>query len=104
MTKLLGISQSGPGDWKLTELGWIFSLSMLFLGGSAAVFGRWVEEGGPRRAMFTAGCLWAGGFLISAFGVYIHNLWLIYLGYGVIGGWAAGLGFNSPVLALVKGF
>src|SRR6478736_1819029 len=104
MTKLLGISQSAPGDWKLTELGWIFSLSMLFLGGSAAVFGRWVEEGGPRRAMFTAGCLWAGGFFLSAFGVYIHNLWLIYLGYGVIGGCALGIGYISPVSTLIKWF
>jgi MFS family permease len=104
MTKLLGITQSGPGDWKLTELGWIFSLAMLFLGGSAAVFGRWVEEGGPRKAMFTAGCLWAGGFLISAFGVSIHNLWLIYLGYGVIGGCALGIGYISPVSTLIKWF
>lgn len=104
MTKLIGISQSAPGDWKLTELGWIFSLAMLFLGGSAAVFGRWVEDGGPRRAMFTAGCLWAGGFLISAFGVSIHNLWLIYLGYGVIGGCALGIGYISPVSTLIKWF
>ena len=55
MTKLLGVTQSAPGDWKLTDLGWIFSIAMVFLGLSAAVFGRWVEEGGPRRAMFTAG-------------------------------------------------
>ena len=104
MTRLLGISQSAPGDWKLTELGWIFSLAMLFLGGSAAVFGRWVEEGAPRKAMFAAGCLWAGGFLISAFGVYAHNLWLIYLGYGVIGGCALGIGYISPVSTLIKWF
>ena len=51
MTKLLGVSQSTAGDWKLTELGWIFSIAIFFLGASAAVFGRWVEEGGPRRAM-----------------------------------------------------
>lgn len=104
MTKLIGISQSAPDDWKLTQLGWIFSLAMLFLGGSAAVFGRWVEEGGPRKAMFTAGCLWAGGFFLSAFGVYIHNLWLIYLGYGVIGGCALGIGYISPVSTLIKWF
>ena len=55
MTKLIGITQSAPDDWKLTELGWIFSIAIVFLGLSAAVFGRWVEEGGPRRAMFTAG-------------------------------------------------
>src|SRR5689334_4312567 len=49
MTKLLGVSQSTPADWKLTELGWIFSIAMVFLGLSAAIFGRWVEEGGPRK-------------------------------------------------------
>jgi len=104
MTKLIGISESAPDDWKLTELGWIFSLAIFFLGVSSAVFGRWVEEGGPRRAMFTAACCWAGGFLISAFGVSIHNLWLIYLGYGVLGGIALGIGYISPVSTLMKWF
>ncbi len=104
MTKLIGISESAPDDWKLTELGWIFSLAIFFLGVSSAVFGRWVEEGGPRRAMFTAACCWAGGFLISAFGVSIHNLWVIYLGYGVLGGIALGIGYISPVSTLIKWF
>ena len=104
MTKLIGITQSAPGDWKLTELGWIFSLAIFFLGVSSAVFGRWVEEGGPRRAMFTAACCWAGGFLISAVGVYAHTLWLIYLGYGVLGGIALGIGYISPVSTLIKWF
>ena len=70
MTKLIGITQSAPDDWKLTDLGWIFSIAIFFLGVSAAVMGRWVEEGGPRRAMVTAGLCWAGGFLVSAVGVY----------------------------------
>ena len=56
MTKLLGITQSAPDDWKLTDLGWIFSIAIVVLGASAAVLGRWVEEGGPRQAMFTAAC------------------------------------------------
>ena len=104
MTKLIGISQSAPGDWKLTELGWIFSIAIFFLGVSSAIFGRWVEEGGPRRAMFTAALCWAGGFFISAIGVYIHTLWLIYVGYGVIGGIALGIGYISPVSTLIKWF
>jgi MFS family permease len=104
MTKLIGITQSAPGDWKLTELGWIFSIAIFFLGASAAVLGRWVEEGGPRRAMFTAGLCWAVGFFISAIGVYLHTLWLIYLGYGVIGGCGLGLGYISPVSTLIKWF
>src|SRR5262252_322700 len=104
MTKLIGITQSAPADWKLTELGWIFSIAMVFLGGSAAVFGRWVEDGGPRRAMFTAALCWAGGFLVSAIGVYTHTLWLIYIGYGVLGGCGLGIGYISPVSTLIKWF
>lgn len=104
MTKLIGITQSAPDDWKLTDLGWIFSIGIVFLGLSAAVFGRWVEEGGPRRAMFAAGLCWGGGFLVSALGVYAHNLWLIYFGYGVLGGCGLGLGYISPVSTLIKWF
>src|SRR5271163_5002777 len=104
MTKLIGISQSAPSDWKLTELGWIFSLAIFSLGASAAVLGRWVEEGGPRRAMFTAGLCWAGGFFVSAIGVYLHQLWIIYLGYGVLGGIGLGTGYISPVSTLIRWF
>jgi MFS family permease len=104
MTKLLGITQATPADWKLTDLGWIFSIAIVCLGLSAAIFGRWVEEGGPRRAMFTAGLCFSGGFLVSAVGVYAHNLWLVYLGYGVLGGCGLGLGYISPVSTLIKWF
>jgi MFS family permease len=104
MTRLLGITKSTPDDWKLTDLGWIFSIAIVFLGLSAAVCGRWVEEGGPRRAMFTSGLCWSGGFLIAALGVYLHNLWVIYFGYGVVGGIGLGLGYISPVSTLIKWF
>ncbi len=104
MTKLLGISQSAPGDWKLTDLGWIFSIAIFFLGASAALLGRWVEEGGPRRAMFAAALCWSGGFFLSAIGVYLHSIWIIYLGYGVLGGFGLGLGYISPVSTLIKWF
>src|SRR6202030_610223 len=90
--------------WKLTDLGWIFSIAIFCLGFSAAIFGRWGEEGGPRRAMFTAALCWAGGFLISAVGAYAHTLWLIYLGYGVLGGIGLGIGYISPVSTLIKWF
>jgi MFS family permease len=104
MTRLIGITDSAPGDWKLTDLGWIFTLAIFFLGVSAAVFGRWVEEGGPRRAMFAAALCWGGGFLISAAGVYVHNIWAIYFGYGVLGGIGLGVGYISPVSTLIKWF
>ena len=66
LTKLIGITASGPGDWSIPELGWIFSIAIFVLGFSAAIFGRWVEEGGPRQAMFTSALCWAGGFVIAA--------------------------------------
>jgi len=104
LTRLLGISQSAPGDWKLTDVGWIFSIAIVFLGISAALFGRWVEEGGPRRAMFTAALCFGLGFVISAVGVNLHQLWLVFLGYGVLGGCGLGLGYISPVSTLIKWF
>jgi MFS family permease len=104
MSKLIGITASEPGDWKLTDLGWIFTLGIFFLGASAAILGRWVEEGGPRRAMFTSALCFGGGFLVSALGVHLHNLWIIYFGYGVLGGFGLGLGYISPVSTLIKWF
>jgi MFS family permease len=104
MTKLLGITASTPDDWTIPELGWIFSIAIAVLGLSAALLGRWVEEGGPRKAMFTAALCWGGGFVVSSIGVYIHQIWLIYLGYGVLGGFGLGIGYISPVSTLIKWF
>jgi MFS family permease len=104
MSKLIGITQSAPGDWKLTELGWIFSIAIVFLGLSAAFGGTWLDRVGPRKAMFTAACCFGGGFLVSALGVYLHQLWIIYLGYGVLGGCGLGLGYISPVKTLISWF
>ncbi|MEG6507944.1 OFA family MFS transporter [Methyloligella sp. 2.7D] len=104
MTKLIGITESAPGDWKLTELGWIFSIAIVFLGISAAFTGTWLDRQGPRKAMFIAALCFGGGFLISALGVYVHQLWLIYLGYGVLGGCGLGIGYISPVKTLMTWF
>jgi MFS family permease len=104
LTKLIGLTHSAPGDWDLKQVGWIFSIAIVFLGSSAAVFGRWVERVGPRRSMFTAALCFGGGFLVSAFGIHLHQLWLLYLGYGVLGGCGLGIGYISPVSTLIKWF
>ena len=104
LTRLIGINQSAAGDWTLAEVGWIFSIAIVFLGVSAAVFGRWMERVGPRKAMFTAALCFGGGFLVSAVGIYLHQLWLLYVGYGVLGGCGLGIGYISPVSTLIKWF
>ena len=91
-------------DWKISMLGWMFTLFFVFLGSSAAVFGRWLEHAGPRKAGVVAAFCWGGGFLISALGVHLHQIWLLWLGSGVIGGCGLGLGYISPVSTLIKWF
>ena len=91
-------------DTTLTAIGWIFSLAILMLGLSAAVMGTWVDRHGPRAAMFAAALFWSTGFLVGALGIASDQLWLVYLGYGVIGGIGLGIGYISPVSTLIKWF
>lgn len=91
-------------DWRVRDLIWIYTLFFLFLGASAALFGGWLERVGPRRAALVATACWCGGMLLTALGVYIHQLWLMWLGGGVIGGIGLGLGYISPVSTLIKWF
>jgi MFS family permease len=89
---------------KLTPISVIFSIAIVMLGVSAAVLGTWVERSGPRKAMFVAALCWAGGFFIGAAGVATDQLWLVYFGYGFIGGIGLGIGYISPVSTLIKWF
>jgi len=91
-------------DTSQTAVGIIFSIAIVMLGLSAAVGGTWVEANGPRKAMFVAACFWATGFLVGALGIGTKQLWLVYLGYGVIGGIGLGIGYISPVSTLIKWF
>ena len=104
LSTLVGIDKAAPADWKLSTIGWIFSTAIVCLGLSAFTFGRWLEEAGPRKAMFAAAVCFAGGFFVAALGVQLHEIWIIYLGYGVIGGIGLGLGYISPVSTLIKWF
>jgi MFS family permease len=91
-------------DWRIASMGWMFTLFFVLLGVSAAIWGGWLERVGPRKAGAVAACCWAGGLFLGAIGVYIHQLWLMWLGAGVIGGVGLGLGYISPVSTLIKWF
>lgn len=91
-------------DWKISMLGWMYTLFFVLLGLSAALWGGWLERAGPRKAGFVAAVCWCGGLVISAIGVKTHQIWLMWLGSGVIGGIGLGLGYISPVSTLIKWF
>ncbi len=91
-------------DWTRGDLVPIFTIGIVFLGLSAAIFGGWLERAGPRKAGFVAALCWGGGFIVSALGVHLHQLWLLWLGLGVLGGIGLGLGYISPVSTLIKWF
>lgn len=101
---LLALGTASGSDWSLKQIGYIFSLAIVMLGLSAALFGKWLENAGPRKAMFFAALCFGCGFLIAAEGVTLHSLAVIYIGYGVIGGIGLGLGYISPVSTLIKWF
>ena len=104
LSKLVGGAASAPDDWKLSTIGWIFSIAIVFLGLSAAIWGAWLERVGPRKAMFASACCFGGGFLVGSLGISTHQFWLLLLGYGVLGGIGLGLGYISPVSTLIKWF
>ena len=91
-------------DWKVASMGWMYTLFFVFLGISAAIWGGWLERVGPRKAGFVAALCWCGGLVLGAIGIYVHQLWIMWLGSGVIGGVGLGLGYISPVSTLVKWF
>ena len=91
-------------DWKVSTLGWMYTLFFVLLGSSAALWGGWLERAGPRKAGVVSAICWCGGMLIAALGVYTHQFWLMLLGSGVIGGIGLGLGYISPVSTLIKWF
>jgi MFS family permease len=104
LTRTFGVVAPASNDWSLQDVTWIFSVAIVALGLSAAFAGRWLEKVGPRKVGVVAAICWGGGFLIGAVGIYLHQLWLLYLGYGVIGGCGLGLGYVSPVSTLIRWF
>ena len=126
LVKTIGVVTSSGDDWSLSQVVWIFSVAIVSLGFAAAYAGKWLEKVGPRMVGFVAACCWGGGFIIGALGIFLQEsgfqislslpsisnsdiilqpgLYLLYLGYGVIGGIGLGLGYVSPVSTLIRWF
>ena len=101
---LLALAGPDGSHWSLKAVGAIFSIAIAVLGLSAALFGQWLENAGPRKAMLVSAICFGSGFYIASLGANYHSLALIYLGYGVVGGIGLGLGYISPVSTLIKWF
>ena len=101
---LMARIMSSTCDWQISMLGWMYTMFFVFLGLSAWLFGGWLEHAGPRKAGVVSALCWCGGLVISALGVYHHQIWLMWIGSGVIGGIGLGLGYISPVSTLIKWF
>lgn len=104
LTRVQGVVTSAAEDWTLAQASRTFVVAIVFLGLSAAVAGKWLERVGPRTVGTVAAVCWGGGFLLGALGIWWRQLWLLYLGYGVVGGCGLGLGYVSPVSTLIRWF
>lgn len=104
LTRIVGITRSAPSDWRLTTVGWVFTLTYVFLGLSAGLLGPWQDRVGPRISGLVAAGLWTSGFLVSALGIQLHTVALLYVGYGVLGGCGCGVGFTTPIAPLLRWF
>ena len=104
LTRIQGVVASSADDWSLSAVVWVFTVAIVSLGLAAAFAGKWLEEAGPRKVGVVAAVCWGGGYLVGAIGILTHQLWLLYLGYGVIGGCGLGMGYVSPVSTLIRWF
>jgi MFS family permease len=104
LARALGVTAPMAGDWSQPQIGVAFSIALAVLGFSAALFGKSVEHNGPRLTMVVSAACFSGGLVVAAAGVAWHQLWLLYAGYGLLGGIGLGLGYIAPVSALVKWF
>ena len=104
LTRVQGVVTSAADDWSLSAVVWVFTVAIVSLGLAAAFAGKWLEEAGPRKVGVVAALCWGGGYIVGAIGIMTHQLWLLYLGYGVIGGCGLGMGYVSPVSTLIRWF
>ena len=100
----LGVVVAAPLDWTYPQLLAVFSCAAIVLGVTTSALGEWVEKVGPRMAGMIGSACWSSALLTTAVGIEAHNLPLVYLGYGVLGGVGWGLMYLTPVTSAMKWF
>jgi MFS family permease len=100
----VGVVAPAATDWTVGQLLPVFSAAAISLGLTTHFLGEWVERVGPRHAGAVGSLCWGTGLLTTAFGAYMHQLPLVYLGYSAIGGVGWGLMYLCPVTSVMKWF
>lgn len=90
--------------WSNAETAWTFSLAILMLGITAAWCGSKIERFGARRLALTGVILYGLGYIISSFALSLGSLFLLYFGFGIVGGIGLGLAYVTPVAVVLKYF
>ena len=91
-------------QWSLFSVTVTFSIAILFLGLSAGYFGKYVEKYGASKSGLVSTAFFVTGILGTALSLYVQNVYLLYLFYGVFGGIGLGIGYITPISTLVKYF
>ncbi|WEV77160.1 OFA family MFS transporter [Janibacter cremeus] len=78
------------------------AIGMLFLG--TFLGGRIQDRKGPRVVALSGVVLYSIGIILAGFARDTSDLWLLILGYGVLGGFGLGLAYIVPIAMLQKWF
>lgn len=90
--------------WDQAPVAFSFSLAIFCLGLSAAFMGNLVEQYGPRLTGTVSAILYASGNMLTGLAIDRKEIWLLYIGYGVIGGLGLGAGYITPISTIIKWF
>ncbi|HEQ1143498.1 TPA: OFA family MFS transporter [Streptococcus pyogenes] len=90
--------------WDQAPVAFAFSLAIFCLGLSAAFMGNLVEQYGPRLTGTVSAILYASGNMLTGLAIDRKEIWLLYIGYGVIGGLGLGAGYITPISTIIKWF
>ncbi len=90
--------------WSNSETAWAFSLAIFMLGVTASWGGQNLQKFGPRKLALIGAFLYSFGYIISYFALQNESLWLLYFGYGIVGGIGLGLAYVTPVATVSKWF
>ncbi|MDD5475841.1 MAG: OFA family MFS transporter, partial [Syntrophales bacterium] len=81
-----------------------FMILMLIIGLAAAFGGTLVDRKGPRFVATIGGILFGVGTLIAGLADQVGNIFLLYLGFGVIAALGNGFGYVTPIATLIRWF